>query len=400
MHISSATANRTVTETSFNSIIDSDFFTFVVGPNSKEYNVHGTAISRLSKPLFVLISGDMREAKEKRVEWPDVDEKTFVRFTQWAYTQTYVTEEPDIPVDSCLIQASAFPPVTQSPPKAKKSKKSKNPLYSLATANSVQSRKQERCWNTGCASYGLSNKADYEATCLVCRRAYAATACPSCHSVYTDCPTCGPLTSTVRYSCSNTSCDYQSTGNAATTGSLMCLKCRKKYSTKLCQCQSAFTDCGACAAATLNTALLKRRELINEFLDEGGTVYPTTTSVFSPRKNIESCEDYKGVFLCHAKLYIMGDTYDIPALKQLSLHRLHATLKEFTLYPSRLNDIAALAKYVFENTVPDDNIRDMITLYYACIVEDARKQDGLKSLIDEIPDFAFGLISKMSDRLA
>ncbi|ROW03569.1 hypothetical protein VSDG_01238 [Cytospora chrysosperma] len=133
----------------------------------------------------------------------------------------------------------------------------------------------------------------------------------------------------------------------------------------------------------------QRGSLIYDFLDESGTKYPTSTSVFLPRKNTEACEDYAGVFLCHAKLYVLGDKYDIPPLRQLTLHRLHATLKEFTLYPSRMNDIATLAKYVFENTVPEDKIRDMITLYYACIVEDATKYDGLKSLIDEIPDFAF-----------
>lgn len=149
----------------------------------------------------------------------------------------------------------------------------------------------------------------------------------------------------------------------------------------------------------VDTLLLKRRELIKKFLDESGTKYPTPASVFPSRKNTEGCEDYTNVFLCHAKLYVLADTYDVPNLKQLSLHRLHATLKEFTLYPSRMNDIATLAKYVFDNTVPEDKIRDMITLYYACIVEDARKYDGLKTLIEEIPDFAFGLIKKMSDRL-
>jgi hypothetical protein len=143
-----------------------------------------------------------------------------------------------------------------------------------------------------------------------------------------------------------------------------------------------------------------RGRLVGKFLDESGSEYPTSTSVFLPRKNTEACEDYTGVFLCHAKLYVLGDKYDIPPLRQLALHRLHATLKEFTLYPSRMDDIATLAKYVFENTVPEDKIRDMITLYYACIVEDASKHDGLKSLIDEIPDFGFGLISKMSERLA
>lgn len=370
----------------------------MIGSNGKEYKVHSGAISNLSKPLSVLVNGGMREAKEKCVKWPDVDEKTFVRFTQWAYTKTYVTEEPGILPEPCLIRAPIFPTVTQAPTKGKESEK---PLYSLVTANSVQSQKEERCRNQCCPAYGRSGRASHQVPCLVCRRPYTGFTCPICISVYTDCPTCGPLTSTVRDSCSNTRCTYRNTGNAATTSLLDCPRCRTKYSTKICSlCRSAFTDCGACVATTVNTTPSKRRELIKKFLDESGIIYPTSTSVFSPRKNTEGCEDYTAVFLCHAKLYVVADTYDIPSLKQLCLHRLHATLKQFTLYPSRFNDIATLAKYVFENTVPEDKIRDMITLYYACIFEDARKQDGLKSLIEEIPDFAFGLIDKMSDRLA
>lgn len=387
-----------MTNTTLNSIIVSDIFTFVVGTNGKEYNVHGSAISRLSKPLGVLINGDMREAKEKRVNWPDVDEKTFVRFTQWAYTKTYVTEEPDIFLDPTLIRVPIFPTVTQAPPKGKGPEK---PLYSLATGDFAQALEKHCCWNNNCTWYGKSNlKANHQATCLACRRVYTTGACANCNSVYTDCPTCGPLSSVTRKSCQNTGCSYRNNPSRATAGQVTCLRCRTGYATRICSCQSAFSDCETCAAASEKPKLPKKRELIRKFLDESGTVYPTSISVFSPRKNTEGCEDYTGVFLCHAKLYVMADTYDIPALKQLSLHRLHATLKEFTLYPSRLNDIATLAKYVFENTIPEDKIRDMITLYYACIIEDARKQEGLKSLIDEIPDFAYGLINKMSDRLA
>lgn len=376
----------------------SDIFTFVIGPNGKEYRVHRTAISKLSKPLGVLINGEMREAKEKCVKWPDVDEKTFVRFTQWAYTETYVTEEPDILLDHSLIESPNDPSTT---PGVSNGKMFEMPLYSLSSANSSQYQQKQYCWNPACGWYGRSNpKSKYKPTCLVCRKVYTATACASCNSIYTDCPTCGPLTRTIRSSCSNNNCDHRYYGSVSSIGQVACLRCCREYSTEKCQCGSTFSDCGACVAENERPALIKRRELIHEFMDTSGTMYPTSTSVFSARKNTEGCEDYTGVFLCHAKLYVVADTYDIPALKQLSLHRLHATLKEFTLYPSRMNDIATLAKYVFENTVPEDKIRDMITMYYACIVEDARKQDGLKSLIDEIPEFAFGLINKMSDRLA
>lgn len=370
----------------------------MIGPNGKEYNVHGAAISRLSKPLGVLITGDMLEAKEKRVKWPDVDEKTFVRFTQWAYTKTYVTEEPDIILDPSIYQVPIFPTVTKTPSKGNASE---IPLYSLFDVELGHPQNKDCCWNRSCSWYSKrKSKSNYKATCLFCRAAYTTTACASCSSVYTDCPNCGSLTGTTRNSCPSYSCNYRYNGNVANTGQATCLRCRQGYSTKLCQCQAAFSDCPTCSTVEGNKANIKRCVLINKFLDPSGTMYSTPTSIFSARKNTEGCEDYTGVFLCHAKLYVLGDKYDIPTLKQLSLHRLHATLKEFTLYPSRMNDIATLAKYVFENTVPEDKIRDMITLYYACIVEDARKHDGLKTLIEEVPDFAFGLIKKMSDRLA
>lgn len=97
---------------------------------------------------------------------------------------------------------------------------------------------------------------------------------------------------------------------------------------------------------------------------------------------------------------MLGDVYDIPQLRQLTLHRLHATLREFTLYPSRLDDIVTLARYVFGNTQPHDKIQHMIGLYFACIIDDALKHEGLRSLIEDIPDLAHILVSKMSERLA
>lgn len=377
----------------------------MVGPDGKKYEIHGAAISGLSMPLDVLINGNMCEAKEKCVKWPDVDEKTFVRFAQWAYTETYETEGPDIPHQSYRTGARISDGTTPDLPRLPERRPDlpddippEIPLYCLSTADFAQSPKNECCQNKSCEWYGVRNPSfNYQVTCLVCRRTYNATACASCQSVYTNCPTCGPLTKTQRNSCSNNNCNrYYGTN----TGQVTCLRCRTIYSTRKCGCGSVFSDCGACVAENEKPSFGRRRELVYEFLDASGTVYPTPTSIFSPRKNADGCEDYTQVFLCHAKLYVMADTYDIQSLKELSLHRLHATLKGFTLYKSRFNDIATLAKYVFENTMPDDKIRDMITLYYACIVEDAREQDGLKSLIDEIPEFAYGLINKMSDRLA
>ena len=65
-------------------IIGSKVFKFIVGSSKKEFNLHAAVMSRLSKPLDVLLNGQMNEAREAVIEWPDVDEGTFVRFSQWA----------------------------------------------------------------------------------------------------------------------------------------------------------------------------------------------------------------------------------------------------------------------------------------------------------------------------
>ncbi|KAJ4391831.1 hypothetical protein N0V93_005451 [Gnomoniopsis smithogilvyi] len=304
-------------ESTYESIIESQIFTFVVGANKKEYKVHRAAFSALSKPLNVLLNGPHKEAKDLRVEWPDVDEQTFVRFTEWAYTKSYVTEEPEIILDHSDIELSA---PRDDGSDLKTSGSIGGPEEALYSLESLPKKpdliNRDHCGNPKCSDFGVS--ATY-------RNRYKKTKCLS-----------------------------------------------------------------------IGTA---RSRLIDEFMDGPGSDHATTTLGFQPKKNKEGCEDFTGVFLCHAKLYVLGDTYDISELRQLSLYRLHATLKVFTLYPSRLNDIATLAKYVFLNTQQQDKIQDMIALYYACIVEDASKHGALKSLIDEIPDFAFKLISRMSERL-
>lgn len=251
------------------------------------------------------------------VEWPDIDEQTFARFTQWAYTESYVTAEPDIILDQSSID------------------------FLWPTNDSCETHEDPGDpGDLGKAMYSLQSW----------KQTVAKNECCS------ECMT------------RNTSCYC---GRSPAIRTTCCI-----------------------------TRLPKKSLLVEKFLDKDNQAYPTTTSIFKPRRNKESCEDYTGVFLCHAKLYVIGDVYDIPKLRQLALHRLHATLRDFTLYPSRLDDIDTLARYVFGNTQPHDKIQDMIGLYYACIIDDAAKHEGLESLIDDVPDFAHALVSKMSERLA
>ncbi|KAJ4417805.1 hypothetical protein N0V82_005971 [Gnomoniopsis sp. IMI 355080] len=84
--------------TSWLDVFQSKIVTFVVGEDKKEFQLHASAIAKLSQPLDVLLNGQMKEAREGRVEWPDIDEQTFVRFLQWVYSKTYDVPEPDGPL--------------------------------------------------------------------------------------------------------------------------------------------------------------------------------------------------------------------------------------------------------------------------------------------------------------
>lgn len=64
---------------------------FVVSENEAEFSVHATIIAKQSKALDVLINGSMGEAIAGKVIFGDVEEETFTRFCQFAYTGNYTT---------------------------------------------------------------------------------------------------------------------------------------------------------------------------------------------------------------------------------------------------------------------------------------------------------------------
>ncbi|KAI1379643.1 hypothetical protein F4677DRAFT_338262 [Hypoxylon crocopeplum] len=69
-------------------------FRFLVGPDKKEFMMHAELVAGMSKPLYTLVKGGWEEGKTSLAEWPDVDEGTFVRFCEYAYTGDYRAAEP------------------------------------------------------------------------------------------------------------------------------------------------------------------------------------------------------------------------------------------------------------------------------------------------------------------
>lgn len=53
---------------------------------------------------------------------------------------------------------------------------------------------------------------------------------------------------------------------------------------------------------------------------------------------------WKSILLAHARVYFLADKYGVTGLASLSLHRLHAILKDFTICTTSVGLITALIK--------------------------------------------------------
>ncbi|KAI5926235.1 hypothetical protein F4810DRAFT_707847 [Camillea tinctor] len=80
----------------YNQIMASRPFRVLVGDRKKEFTIHADLLSNMSKPLEALVNNKMKESNEGVAEWPEVDEETFVRFSQFAYTGNYDQRIPEL----------------------------------------------------------------------------------------------------------------------------------------------------------------------------------------------------------------------------------------------------------------------------------------------------------------
>ena len=74
-----------------------------MGSEKRPFTVHAAVIAYHSKALGAMINGSMAEAREGCAVLEDVDEQTFVRFSEYAYTGDYPVAEPIIVMDPAMI---------------------------------------------------------------------------------------------------------------------------------------------------------------------------------------------------------------------------------------------------------------------------------------------------------
>ena len=154
-----------------------------------------------------------------------------------------------------------------------------------------------------------------------------------------------------------------------------------------------------CSVASRTTEAAKhdlKEAFINrKYTSRGESIIPP------PRPNQKPEENYSGVFLSHARLYVFADMYDIQPLKLLALEELHATLAIFELYSQRTSDIIALLRYVYAHTIKPldgEDMRAMLTQYIGYEMETLFVNDDFRALMIEdggelLADF-MGMVEK------
>ncbi|KAI9788409.1 MAG: hypothetical protein M1816_006934 [Peltula sp. TS41687] len=330
-------------------IVGSTPFKFLVGPDRKPFTVHAALVAHHSKPLGALINGGMQESKEGCAVLEDVDEHTFVRFSQYAYTGNYTEAWPANLLGSSGIGTGN---VTQIP----------RPTVSLfAEASTVAT------FPTPTVQSSFLRAASAQSV-----SSFGASVTPAVNSsslfgtsVTTSGTSSGTSANPSGYSASSFETSFKSPVD------------KKEETTR-----------------PKKTGLWSAFEKIT---------YPVVIFTFLPIQNTKACMDYTEVFLSHARLYVFADKYDIEPLRNLCLHKLHRTLVKFTLYEERAGDIIELMRYAYSNT-PDrsgskDGLRSLVAHYAACAVEDLARSDKYELLFEEHGSLARDLVHYMLKRL-
>lgn len=76
--------------------------------------MHENLVGHISKPLRALLNSGMEKSVRGVAEWPDVEEATFMRFFQFAYTRDFEVDEltrsyPRVPQTSGLPEQESTP---------------------------------------------------------------------------------------------------------------------------------------------------------------------------------------------------------------------------------------------------------------------------------------------------
>ncbi|TWU74238.1 hypothetical protein ED733_004108 [Metarhizium rileyi] len=104
------------------------------------------------------------------------------------------------------------------------------------------------------------------------------------------------------------------------------------------------------------------------------------------------------ILIHHAKVYILGDRYDMTRLMSLSFRKIHQALVLMDFCERTHGDFIELLRFCYKELVPDRLTR--LAVHYAtCHVEALWKEKEFKQLVEEYSSLSTALIPSMMLRL-
>ncbi|KAK0643295.1 hypothetical protein B0T16DRAFT_459459 [Cercophora newfieldiana] len=300
---------------------------FVVGPEKVTHTIHQGLLAQLCPSLRAIADTKALEKGLETVEWPDVDQETFSKFSEWVYRSSYSPPKLDEPTD-CPI-----------------------PKMYAAGAFSL-----------------LTFTEDHELSNFLIRANSESSTCSLCEG-------------RVKWDSAPTACLCCGNKDVLTS---TCSVCGKR-------------DVSHCTRCSGGPRPAKRLNLAREFVHLGGFSLPDMRGLGVQHYGL----DFSPVFLCHAKIYVLGNNKRLDELKDRAFWSLHVALCEYVLYPSfpdSRESILRLILYVFQNTGQGDGLRDMLAKYCAIVAEELEGSEGWEYLLQKVPQFAFAFVQQSRRR--
>ncbi|KAJ4270451.1 hypothetical protein NW762_002133 [Fusarium torreyae] len=381
-------------------------FLFIIGPEHKEFHVHKELIGQLSRVLNTLVNGSMKEAYEGRVEWPDLDVDTFVRFAKFAYSGDYAEAEPEI-FETAIASTSRVPTPGSEVQGEEEAIDLTGHTEEDDDDDDISSSEGSEGSNEGSSESDelqldagsddgdeddSSSEDSTEASSTLDNRPGHNEIRPHGYQ--------GPSYA-----------QRDDSGFVYRRWSLpisvyQYMNEWEKYRQLLCDRDAASHDHkrkrGDYGAIGMYKPMDKKYDAMEDFARfpySSTLVSRALPSVLRWEVNSNSNVSYLPVFLSHSRLYVLADKYGVENLRVLSLCRLHRLLQHFILFRQRIPDIVTLAQEVFANTIERDDAREVIVKYFACFIEHIRDSSELADLLRRGGDFPTMLIERMAMRL-
>lgn len=112
-------------------------------------------------------------------------------------------------------------------------------------------------------------------------------------------------------------------------------------------------------------------------------------------ENDHNMIDFTQAFLCHVKLYVFADKYDVEGLATETSTQLHHVLSKFKLFETSIGDFVNLIEYVYDNITKYwyvDKMKDVICSYSISIMAHLVENKRFVELLNSRPDLERDLI--------